>query len=655
MCGIYGQWDATGGAIDVAAVRAATTAIRHRGPDDEGYLLVDTAGRRHVSATGPESVTMPDLPRVESLMGERFDLAFGFRRLAILDLSPAGHQPMTAPGGQQWIVFNGEIYNYRELRAELEPLGHHFRSGADTEVLLAAYRQWGPACLHRFNGMWAFAIWDADSRTLFLARDRFGVKPLYYAWDGRRFSFASEIKALVGRHGLPFAANEEAVCHYLVAGLLPRPRTGETFFRGVQAIPAGHSVTVAQGRLELRRYYALPEGGEPAGDAASAVTGYRELFTDAVRLRLRADVPVGTCLSGGVDSSAIVCVMHGLMRAPDTGREPRAPRQQTISAVYDSAGPYNEREHIERVLAACGAESQFTFPTADRLQTDLARLAWHQDEPFGSTSIFAQWCVMAAARERGITVLLDGQGADETLAGYRPYDIFLADLIQRHRYAQAIGAGRAIERTAGVGAGGLLARALVRQLPSGPLDALRRHRRRGARMAVRAELVAAHGASLPVRPVNRDLGDYLRELLDDTSLPHLLRYEDRNAMAFGVEGRVPFLDYRLVEYALTRARPWAIHDGWTKWVLRQAMRGIVPDAIAWRRDKVGFETPERDWLAAWLRANPSLFGSEALSRDYVDPALLRREVDEWHREECGTARVWRSINVELWLRAFQAR
>ena len=655
MCGIFGIWNRDGKPLDLARLQQATTRLRHRGPDDEGYLLGATAAGRTQPAAGRDTV-VGGLPPVGAMPAE-YDLGFGFRRLAILDPSPLGHQPMASADGRRWIVFNGEIYNYRELRAELAARGYVFRGGSDTEVILAAYDEWGPACLQRFNGMWAFAIWDVDARSLFLARDRFGVKPLYYRAGGARFAFASEIKALVGLDDTGFRPDDAALYAYLVDGTLPSARAGDSFFEGVRALPAGHHLHVTGTQLRQAPYYELP------ADAAAeprrpddVVAGYRELFEDAVRLRLRSDVPVGSCLSGGLDSSAIVCVVNRLVGADAEDAASIGDRQKTFTAVYETEGRFNERAFAERVLQATGAERNFVVPTAERLDSELTPLIWHQDEPFGSTSIFAQWCVMAEARARGVTVLLDGQGADEALGGYRPYEIYLADLLRRGRLPAALAAGRRIDDVAGTGVVSLLARALARQLPAASLSRIRRRREAVAARALRPDFAAAvdRGAAADLPHAAWDLHAHYRQQITETSLPHLLRHEDRNSMAFSVEGRVPFLDYRLVEFSLRQAHRLTIRDGWTKWVLRRAMERTVPDEIVWRRDKVGFETPEREWLGALLASRQDLFADGARVGAYLDLAAARAEAKAVAAGGGSPRRLWRWINTELWLRAFSA-
>lgn len=658
MCGIFGVWHLDGEPVDLAMVRAATNRIRHRGPDDEGYLLINTQSGHVVSCSGDDTDVALDLPLIDVFYGQPFDLALGFRRLAILDLSPAGHQPMASADGRCWIAYNGEIYNYLELRAELAGYGYEFHTATDTEVILAAYRQWGVESLAHFNGDWAFALWDSQERRLFLARDRFGVKPLHYVNEKGKYLFASEIRSLIGEHGAPFEPADEAIYRYLVDGVLPSPQQGQTFFKGVQSLPPGHWMTVQPGVVVKRRFWMLDAGSDesPGKDVAQVVAYYRDLLTDAVRLRLRSDVPVGSCLSGGVDSSSVVCIINRLVAEGGLTTDQIGQQQKTFSAVYDTAGPYNERLHIERVLEATGAEKNFIYPTLERLQADTERLVWYQDEPFQSTSIFAQWCVMSKVRERGVTVLLDGQGADEALGGYRPFAIFLSDLVRRVELMRTFREAHAIRAQTGVAVSPLLARALFWQLPGSWVRALRRWRyvSRLGLAALNPDFAAAWQTSRVVESPWTNLQGHLIDQVQESSLPHLLRYEDRNSMAFGIEARVPYLDHRLVEFSFGEAAGWRIYDGWTKWVLREAMAGIVPNEIVWRRDKVGFETPEVVWLKAWVRAHPDMFDG-GHSRQYLNLDVVRQKLASWTEVADDVRAVWRWINLEMWLRVWNER
>ena len=661
MCGIFGVWNLDRRPVSLDDVLRATRLLRHRGPDDSGYWLENTYTGRHTPCADQDTDVRLGLSWVEQFATDPYDLAFGFRRLAIQDTTPAGHQPMSSADDRFVIVFNGEIYNFLELRAELREQGSEFRTGTDTEVILAAYSRWGVDCLKRFNGMWAFAIWERRSQRLFLARDRFGIKPLYYTFDGNRFSFASEIKALVGRHGICFVPDDTAVYRYLMGGVLPSPQQGSTFFQHVHALPPASWITVGPDAVETNRYWQvpLPSNGHAGKSVEEAVDRYRALFTDAVRLRLRADVPIGTCLSGGIDSSSIVCVIGRLMSEEGINLKQIGQHQKTFSAIYDSSGRYNERVHIENVLRSTGAEGNFTHPTAERLQADLERLVWHQDEPFVSTSMFAQWCVMQSVRERGVKVLLDGQGADELLGGYQPFRMFLGDLVRRKQLGRMFTEASAIASTTGRSIWSLWARAMLQEAPDSLGGAVLKQRaRRNADWSVlNPDFAHQNHRALVAGPAwadQRTLEANLLDLLQESNLPHLLRYEDRNSMAFGVEARVPYLDYRLVTMSFNEAAPWRIHRGWTKWILRQSMDGIVPDDVIWRRDKVGFETPENDWIKRLLDSGPHLFDQTERSRKYLDPAGVRRKAKRWKDTGGDTLPIWRLVNLETWLRVWSA-
>ncbi len=616
MCGIYGIWNRDGAPVDLARLERATTAIRHRGPDDEGYLLVDTRGGRAVLAAGRDTTPALNLPSLESFAGQRFDLAFGFRRLAILDLSPAGHQPMAGADGRHWIIFNGEIYNYRELRAEL-PAGFHSQS--DTEVILAAYDRWGADCVGRFNGMWAFAIWDAERRELFLSRDRFGIKPLYTVEMGQTFAFASEPKALLAGGLVGFSPSRSAVETYVAAGSLPDPGERETFFEGIRSLPAAHSLRVSTGEMRMDRYWSLPEPSPETGNERKVIDEYRALFVDAIRIHLRSDVPAGTCLSGGLDSSSIVTTVTHLVGQGAQLEGGVTSGLQTFSAVYSDDGPWNERRHIDAVLRATGARGWFVEPKSAGLASELRALVWQQDEPLTSTSMFAQWSVMRLAREHGIKVLLDGQGADEVMAGYHSfYAQYLGERAHPRALAEGLREASRIRSVTGHPAYRWLAKEVVRKVL-----------RRPAMPSLHEALVTA---------ITRD------------PLPTLLRYEDRNSMAFSIESRVPFLDVRLVEHVFRSGAKLRIRDGWTKWMQREALRGIVPDDVAWRRDKVGFATPERQWMSALGPLSRELTEASPLC-DYLDLARLRASRNG--SADAPARLEWRILCAAVWLDVFR--
>ncbi|HKB06494.1 MAG TPA: asparagine synthase (glutamine-hydrolyzing) [Gemmataceae bacterium] len=635
MCGIAGYVSGSDRRPFAAFQAAVLGTLAHRGPDDTGWLVDDRAG--------------PGDPPPEP---GRYGLFH--RRLSILDLSPLGHQPMATPDGRYAITFNGEIYNYVELREELELEGRTFRSQSDTEVLLWAYARWGQACLPRLVGMFALAILDRDRRRLFLARDFFGIKPLYYARPAGGFAFASEVKAL--RPLVSGRVRAGRLFDYLRDGLTDHG--GETLLEDVHQLPAAHwmEVDLDSGTPgEPRRYWDIDLDRRADLSFPEAVARARELFLDSVRLHLRSDVPVGAALSGGIDSSAIVAAMRAV--------EPRAD-VHTFSFVTDEPG-INEEQYADLAAKAAGATPRKVRLGPGDLAADLDRLVATQDEPFGSTSIYAQYRVFRLAAEHKIKVMLDGQGADELLAGYHGYfPARVGSLIGRGAWLRAYAfAGRASQRPGVGGRAGLLARAARRLLPSGIQSG---GKALLGRSAVPRWLNGSWFARRGVGPVaegrSRWRADQLRErlyrTLTETSLPMLLRYEDRNSMAWSIESRVPFLTPALAEFLLSLPEEYLISpDGVTKHVFREAMRGIVPDAILDRRDKVGFATPEKRWLkelGPWM--------ADVLSPDRLRrvPALDAEAVGcEWRAVLDGHRpfdwRVWRWVNLVRWAEAWEVK
>ena len=598
MCGLAGMVD-----FDRPPERQVVERwlddLAHRGPDGRGVFVDDAA-------------------------------CLGHLRLAIIDLSDAGLQPMA--DGELQLLHNGEIYNYVELREELATKGHRFRTATDSEVILAAYREWGERCVERFNGMWAFCIWDARRQTLFCSRDRLGVKPFYYRVDGARLSFASEPWPL--RRG---ETNLRAVHDYLEQGYLDEG--DETFFTGVFRLPPAHSLTFGAEGLRLRRYWSL-EPGKPPADAVETV---RETVLDAVRLQLRSDVPVGTCLSGGIDSSSIaVAVAH-------LGHE----HQKTVTAYFEDAG-FDERPFARAVVDQIGAEPHWVTFDAAQLASDLPSIVQAQGEPFGSTSICAGWYVMRAAREAGLTVMLDGQGGDEIFAGYRAsFGYRLADMIRSGRVVDAAGELRAF-----AGRHGAPWAAVALATPHVPerLRLAARGRLRGSSSLVGPAL--REGAAAPTRNGSA-FPDRLRRqlelLLTARGLPELLRYEDRNSMAHSLEARVPLLDHRLVELAFSLPGDELIRKGETKSVLRRALRDLLPPKVAARRDKLGFVTPESRFMRGALGdLAADVFASGSFrDRGFVDARAASRRLERHRRGEVtGGMELWRALNLELWARRF---
>lgn len=606
MCGIAGVIGLNGQVVESPLIEKMTRAVAHRGPDGEGVL-------------------------VESNVG------LGHRRLAIVDLSADGAQPMTAGQGRHTVVFNGEIYNYLELRAELQALGYVFATRSDTEVLLAAYAEWGPACVRRFNGMWAFALYDRASRRLFCSRDRFGKKPFYYLRNRDWFAFGSEIRQL-----LPLLsarrADQQALLKFIVGNLAEGLE--QSFFDGVRKLPGGHNLTLdlSSGEMRIERYYELTIDRSLAGiDGGEAVQRFSAALADAVRLRLRADVPVGTCLSGGLDSSSVATLAAGLYRQ-------EAQRPFAAITACSEQGDNDESDYAAQVVEHNQMLWHKVRPGYDDFAATLPAVVEAQEEPFPSPSIAMQYFVMRCAREQGIPVLLDGQGGDETLLGYERY--FAAHYLSQarsHGWLRTLAAMR--ESSANNAT--MSARRVLGYFVYFTSTRVRWHNYRRRHGYLR-ELPEMFDEVRLYAEASGDIHALQKLEIERTNLPALLRYEDKNAMRHSIETRLPFLDYRLVELALSLPGSAKISEGWTKHVLRQSMAGKMPDSIVWRRNKLGFEAPERLWFA---RHRPAMLeavrGSALLGAVCQHQQLLR----DFGSLDALTQ--WRLYSVACWERAFE--
>ncbi len=561
-------------------------------------------------------------------------------------------------------MYNGEIYNYLEIRSELEACGYRFNSSTDTEVLLAAYTHWGSECLHHFNGMWAFVIYDTQEQKFFIARDRFGVKPLYYWFSSQGFlAIASEIKAFTVLPGWNPRVNGPRVYDYLVSNLLDH--TSETLFTGVYQLLGGEAAEFCVGDLDtvlpVYRWYHL-EPGRFSGTFDEAVTEFKRLLQDSVRLRLRSDVPGGSCLSGGLDSSSIVCLANDLL-----AREQREDFQKTFSACSD-VKRYDEREYIDEVVNARNIEAHYTYPSFRGLLEQLDEIIWHQDEPFKTTSIYAQWQVFQLAADHGVKVLLDGQGADEQLCGYLWFlGCRYADQFHNMEWTRLWRDIKAVKSRHGLSElqslsmmGYYLLPSFIRQIVQPYAMADR----------VRPSWTNAHILSTCCEPKRRTDRLSLMQSASLTttqstalaqmlcvSLPSLLHWEDRNSMAHSVESRVPFLDYRLVEHVMSLPEEFRIHEGVTKRVLREAMRGILPGRVRMRMDKLGFCTAEEHWIR---HEDPKIFRQLLKEAAQDSKGILKSEtLDKLDQmitgEEPINTFLWRWIFFGRWMRIFNVQ
>jgi asparagine synthase (glutamine-hydrolysing) len=664
MCGILGIVSLDREPIDVAALQRMNDLLAHRGPDGEGFLLGS------LDSGKSEYTFVRRTAQWDAKAGAQ--VALGHRRLAILDLSERGLQPMTVGNSRTWIVFNGEIYNYLELRIELKARGYTFTTRTDTEVLLQSYREWGEDCLARLEGMFAFAIWDAAQARLFCARDRLGIKPFYWTSQRGYFVFASEIKALLAFPGVQAVTDDDAVHDFLVHGNCD---CGErTIFRGIKALRASHclSLDMRAKQFAPRRYYCLEPKPVHVQTDEEQIEALRELLLGTMRKHLISDVRVGSCLSGGLDSSALVSLIGKIRRDQPEAATAVGNELYTFTSCYKYR-EFDERDYALAMANAVGANSHLVFPSAQDFWADFERLAWHQDMPFGGLSYYAQWRVMRAAKEAGVKVLLDGQGGDEVFGGYAKFRYaYLASLLRSGRFPTLM---RELS-------------AMVRHGDSYVLDLRNGYRYlpKSLRGLLKVDSVlkdviktdwgriVSDSSAPAARWWRNTAGSHHRngngngegggtamqriqvdDILTDT-LPQLLRFEDRSSMAFSIEARVPLLDHRLVEYGLALPDHLKVRRGWSKFALREAVQGLMPEPVRLRKSKLGFAAPDRLWLSQDLRPRVNeLIRGDLRCQKYVDPSALRHWYNSDKADRANTESylgMFRIMSLETWMRVF---
>jgi len=614
MCGIFGILSPC--LPKNGFIRKGLDAIRHRGPDDEGYLFLNTIGNNFLPASGYD--TCRDLrdrhKDVSEIDVSEFDLVLGHRRLSIIDLSSRGHQPMSYADGDLFITYNGEIFNYRDLRAELQTTGYHFNSDTDTEVILAAYQEWGQQCVRRFNGQWAFCIYDRRNKLLFCSRDRFGVKPFYYWLDSNCFVFASEIKSITAMPFINTQLNIPLVSEFVIFCELDTSE--ETLCNGIYQLPPSHNLVVdlKETRTRTERYYELAYldqiGDYHHKQALRYADDIRDLLVDSVRIRLISDVPVGSCLSGGLDSSSIVFIINKLLDESGGTVKEIGERQKTFTAAYDDPS-VDERVHADEVIRNTRVDAYYSYPNAETFWNDLESFLYHQDGLCFSTNAYPEWDLMRLA-SRHIKVVLNGQGGDELFGGYPRYEIlYLADMIRGRRTKDLFAALSGLINRKGFSQTALYASigGFLALTPEGLKPFVFRkwfgeHHRAMERLLNKRFSIDKHLAKLIAWM--QSLNQFLITDTTQTYLPQLLHYDDRNAAAFSIENRVPFTDHRLADYVHSIPSVYKVHKGWSKWLLRLAMRDLLPDRILWRKDKLGFPTPLRQWMTHGLSPVPQL-------------------------------------------------
>lgn len=599
MCGIAGIVS-LGEPLEASLIIKMNQSQKHRGPDDEGYLGLDLRNKNIYNLYSPESQVKEGFDI--SAFNKQLNLFLGHRRLSIIDLSANGHQPMSYDSARLWITYNGEIFNYRELKAELKAGGYGFRSETDTEVILAAYAKWGNDCVRHFNGDWAFAIYDKKKNVLILSRDRFSIKPLYYFYSPglKVFAFASEIKALCCLPYVNSDINEEKCFEFLVFAL--SEHSNQTMYKDIYQIEPGFNLVLDLNTLGIshHKYYYLeyePSLGVYKHKKALAYAdAIRNLLIDSVRLRLKADVPVGTCLSGGLDSSSITVIINKILKEGGLGLGQIGERQKTFTSSFPDEA-IDESGFAKLIIEQTNSESHFIYPTLEGVSGKIKDLTLLQDEPFAGTSVYAQWEVFQEA-SRHVKVALDGQGGDEIFGGYAECrSAYLAQLILRFSmirfFSELLGTVKMHRSIRGLS---VSLKGLPVYLAPNALKLLIYRIRKRSLIDNALKKVETAKANMPFKYIfsfTPNLNNVLYSYQLIYSLPHLLHYEDRNSMACSIESRTPFTDYRLVDYLFSIPACYKYHNGWAKWLLRLAMRDLLPAEILWRKDKIGFAVSNR--------------------------------------------------------------
>jgi len=587
---------------------------------------------------GPDGAGLWHSPRMTEILAHR--------RLSIIDLSDRAAQPMVSQSGSCVVTYNGEIYNYVELKNELQADGVSFRTSSDTEVLLAAYEAWGTDCVTRLNGMFAFAIWDEAKQMLFAARDRLGEKPFFFHRGRDYIVFASEMKAILASGLVCTEPDYHGVYRYLV--LRDVDSDHSTLFKGVQSLRPAHTLTYSKngGQLEISRYWAIdPEHHTSYRTDREYEEHFLELLQDAVRIRLRADVSVGSSLSGGLDSSTIACLVS---------RQTRRGDQATFSARF-RAPRYDEGAYIADVVGVTQAKGYSVYPNPAKLPDEVEALTWHQEEPFFSASVYAQWNVMRLAKDHGVTVLLDGQGGDETMAGYTTYyGPYLLDLLRQGKILGFLRDSAGFTRRQGLHGAALSLVPLIR----GRVERFLRRRFRSA--GIPAEFLRLWACESSGHSGSRvdSLHRMLHHTLTISVLPALLRYADRNSMAFSREVRLPFLDHRLVEFLFSIPSDQLIRGQTTKHILRRAAVDILPASVRDRKTKLGFAPPQSEWMRSELRGwiESILMSHEFEARPWVEARCIRRMwLDYLAGRTAYSSQIWRWVSLEVWARMFLDR
>jgi len=622
MCGIVGIWKLDGTKVDEEEINPLTDALAHRGPDGRGVYL-----------------------------DRDFSLGLGHRRLAIFDLSERGRQPMSYANGRYWITYNGEIYNFIELKIELESLGYSFRSASDTEVILAAYDRWGEECQYKFNGMWALAIWDKKDKKLFLSRDRFGIKPLHYYYDGKIFLFSSELKGFLALPNFKQEISQEFIIQELTD---PRKTIGkeDCMLKGVKKLLAGHCLSLTlDKRIKIKRWWNTLEHIEEAPKEFSAqVEKFREIFFDACNIRMRSDVPIGTALSGGLDSTSVLSTMALLKEQSNNGVRQNTDWQKAFVATFKGT-EQDERKLAEDVIKKINGQGVFVEVNMEDAIEHIEQVIFQFEKIYCEIPV-GPWIIYQAMRKKGIVVSLDGHGGDELFGGYHHHlEWAMRDTVWPiPRPFRLLSLRRMLTK--------MYPNQLDVSMPTIPYLWKRK---------VYKSKPENYPALIADQPLMKNFDSLTRGLYTDTHfflLPNNLHYYDRPSMGHGVEVRTPFLDWRLVCYAFSLPSSSKIGGGFTKRIVREAMKEILPENVRTRAIKLGFGNPRREW---YKKEKMKRFFLDSVSSrtfqecDFWDGVKIKNTVEEVYREQSldknlgKVAYVERCIQAMFLIKAFRVK
>lgn len=617
MCGIAGYLDFDRN-VNIQVLNNMTEIIRHRGPDDEGYGLFDFEKCYHFSGddTPPECSVKKKL-REASVQEQASFLGFGYRRLSIIDVSPAGHQPMEDNEAKTTIVFNGEIYNYIELRNELKESGFHFKTNTDTEVLLASYKMWGEKCVTHFNGMWAFAIFDRQNSKLFCSRDRLGAKPFYYYLNGNHFVFGSEIKQICQDDLLERRFNEKRLAATLLMRL--QDYSEETLLSNVFELPGGSNMTL---ELDLTERKIIKVIKKTYWDLDISNTEnsnkWYERICDSVKLRLRSDVPFGVMVSGGVDSSFLLNEICKCINMDDTLSSRRI---DTFTSCYRNDNENDETYYAQLVNKAWNTREHLIYPDEQDTLEAYRKMVWHYEDlaPFSTLGSFL---TLRDVAKTGVKVIIDGQGGDESMLGYeRYYAYYLLDLIKKNPISGLKQISSIVHHSR------LSYKLLVEYIIYFGIPQIRviRNKVRAKRLYSKTFLKHFSAREMFSMLKTKNLNGMIYKEIRKTQLPHILRMEDRGYMAYSMESRVPFIDYRYLEEAVKIPPMSKIRNGYTKYLLRSKMQGMIPDEVVWRKNKNGWSSPSKKWVDKFDKFEVDKMLQSPVSEKYFNMPYVRQK------------------------------